>query len=271
MNSGQRFLGLAAVWLAVALAGSSALAQTGTGATGSAAPSPGSGSPGARVFPSTPSNFGPGESVLSVGAVSFVAVEDPNDGTVKGYRTNFDGSKYATVTGNSLAAAINLPTGAVIDVFDFEIYDNDPSNGIILSATVCSGSPAGTQCTLLGSNLIFGTPGWEYASILPAPTTIDNLNNQYFVQVDLPADSGATLLRRVEVFYHLQVSPAPLTATFTDVPTSDFGFQFIEAFNAAGITVGCNSSPPMFCPDRNVTRREMAIFFAKALGLSFQF
>ena len=64
-----------------------------------------------------------------------------------------------------------------------------------------------------------------------------------------------------------QVSPAPATATFTDVPTSDFAFQFIEAFNAAGITVGCNASPPQFCPDRNVTRREMAVFFAKALGL----
>ena len=27
--------------------------------------------------------------------------------------------------------------------------------------------------------------------------------------------------------------------------------------------------PPVYCPDRNVTRREMAIFFAKALGLHF--
>jgi hypothetical protein len=51
------------------------------------------------------------------------------------------------------------------------------------------------------------------------------------------------------------------------VPTSDFGFQFVEAFVAAGVTVGCN--PGLYCPDRNVTRREMAIFFAKALGLHF--
>ena len=46
-----------------------------------------------------------------------------------------------------------------------------------------------------------------------------------------------------------------------------------EAFAAAGITVGCTSNPPfpppVYCPDRNVTRREMAIFFAKALGLHF--
>jgi hypothetical protein len=57
------------------------------------------------------------------------------------------------------------------------------------------------------------------------------------------------------------------------VPTSDFAFQFVEAFAAAGITVGCTSNPPfpppVYCPDRNVTRREMAIFFAKALGLQW--
>ena len=54
---------------------------------------------------------------------------------------------------------------------------------------------------------------------------------------------------------------------FNDVPISDGAFQFIEAFNAAQITVGCNISPPKFCPDDNVTRRQMAVFFAKALGL----
>jgi hypothetical protein len=259
MNTGQRFLRLIAVWLTVALAGSSAIAQTTTGGTGSSA---------ARAFPSTPSNFGPGESVLSIGAVSFVVLD-----SFQGYANNLDGSKFATGTSARLGAAMNLPTGAVIDVFEFEVYDNDPSNTIEVNAFVCSGNPAGTPCTSLGLTFVSGTPGWTYAAIFPSPspTTIDNNFNQYFVQVALPGDGGITMLRRVEVFYHLQVSPAPLTATFTDVPTSDFGFQFIEAFNAAGITVGCNSSPPMFCPDRNVTRREMAVFFAKALGLYFPF
>jgi hypothetical protein len=83
------------------------------------------------------------------------------------------------------------------------------------------------------------------------------------------ANDGTTSFAGAIIGYVLQVSPAPGTATFTDVPTSDFAFQFVEAFNAAGITVGCQVSPPLFCPDRNVTRREMAVFFAKALGLQF--
>ena len=44
---------------------------------------------------------------------------------------------------------------------------------------------------------------------------------------------------------------------------------YIEAIAAAGITSGCN--PPIndkYCPDRNLTRGEMAVLLAKTLGLS---
>jgi hypothetical protein len=92
-------------------------------------------------------------------------------------------------------------------------------------------------------------------------------SNSYRLYAATFADDGSLKIGGMIVGYILQVSPAPLTATFNDVPTSDFAFQFVEAFNAAGITVGCNASPPQFCPDRNVTLREMAVFFAKALGL----
>jgi len=67
--------------------------------------------------------------------------------------------------------------------------------------------------------------------------------------------------------YKLQVSPAPATATFGDVPTTDFGFQYVEALVAAGITGGCGGGN--YCPDSPVTRRQMAIFIAKALGLQW--
>ena len=63
------------------------------------------------------------------------------------------------------------------------------------------------------------------------------------------------------------VSPAPATATFNDVPTNHPFFQFIEALSASGITGGCNSAPPLYCPDSFVTRGQMAVFLAKALGL----
>jgi len=69
----------------------------------------------------------------------------------------------------------------------------------------------------------------------------------------------------VRVVWHRQVSPAPAAATFNDVPTTDPGFQFIEALVASGITAGCGNGG--YCPDATLTRRQMAIFLSKALGL----
>jgi hypothetical protein len=75
--------------------------------------------------------------------------------------------------------------------------------------------------------------------------------------------------RGAEVGYRRMVSPGPATPTFGDVPASHQFYRFIEALFASGITVGCNASPPMFCPDSSITRGEMATFLAKALGLNW--
>jgi hypothetical protein len=69
------------------------------------------------------------------------------------------------------------------------------------------------------------------------------------------------------VRYKLQVSPAPASATFADVPTSHPFFQFVEALAASGITAGCGGGN--FCPDAPITRGQMAVFLAAALGLHF--
>jgi len=73
--------------------------------------------------------------------------------------------------------------------------------------------------------------------------------------------------RRRNLFYRLQVSPAPPTADFGDVPTNHPYFQFIEALSGSGITAGCGNGD--YCPDRPITRGEMAVFLAKALGLQW--
>jgi S-layer homology domain len=58
-------------------------------------------------------------------------------------------------------------------------------------------------------------------------------------------------------------------ASFTDVPTNAQFFAEIEAMKESGITAGCTATT--FCPDANVTRRQMAAFFARALGLYWQY
>lgn len=62
-----------------------------------------------------------------------------------------------------------------------------------------------------------------------------------------------------------QVTPAPSTPTFGDVPDTHPFFPFIEALAASGITGGCGFG--VFCPEAALTRGQMAVFLAKAIGL----
>ena len=55
-------------------------------------------------------------------------------------------------------------------------------------------------------------------------------------------------------------------AGFTDIE-GDPHTDNINALFAAGITIGCRQDPLRYCPDRSVTRGQMASLLARALGL----
>ena len=60
--------------------------------------------------------------------------------------------------------------------------------------------------------------------------------------------------------------PVPSGATgFTD--SAGFAQAAIDAMAAAGITMGCNADGTLFCPNKPVTRGQMAAFLARALKL----
>lgn len=168
--------------------------------------------------------------------------------------------------GVQFVAAVHLPQGASVELIEAEGCDNSPT-GNINGSFVTAASPAGGGFPIAGFNT--GNPETPGCAIFQVPVsppvTIDNKNNVYYFGVENEPFDGSTYFQALRVYYRLQVSPAPPTATFGDVPVSDPGFQFIEAFAAAGITAGCGNNN--FCPDDPPTRRQMAIFFAKALGL----
>ena len=61
---------------------------------------------------------------------------------------------------------------------------------------------------------------------------------------------------------------APAAASgFTDVDPAGAHAASIDALSAAGITAGCSRDPLRYCPDRIVSRAEMATFLAQALAL----
>jgi hypothetical protein len=56
----------------------------------------------------------------------------------------------------------------------------------------------------------------------------------------------------------------PATQIFTDVPTSDPNFNFVQKLSELGITNGCSLSPAMFCPNTPLTRDMASAFLIRA-------
>ena len=113
---------------------------------------------------------------------------------------------------------------------------------------------------------------WQLGGALnhTVQTRVGNATAYYFIDVIMGNDGTNELrFRGCRITWKRQVSPAPATARFSDVPTTHPMFRYVEAFAAAGITGGCTAST--FCPDAPLTRGQMAVFLSVALGLHFPF
>jgi len=57
-------------------------------------------------------------------------------------------------------------------------------------------------------------------------------------------------------------------ASFDDVPKGSAIWRYVESVAREGITGGCSLTPPLYCPDRAVTRGQMAVFLCRAAGIA---
>jgi photosystem II stability/assembly factor-like uncharacterized protein len=57
----------------------------------------------------------------------------------------------------------------------------------------------------------------------------------------------------------------PAVQRFNDVPPSNPFYNFIDFVASLGITIGCSSDPPLYCPSQPVSREQMAAFIMRAL------
>ena len=67
--------------------------------------------------------------------------------------------------------------------------------------------------------------------------------------------------------YGASYTPPAAVGVFTDVPTSYWDASWIEQLYAEGITSGCSLTPLSYCPERSVTRAEMAVFLVATFNL----
>ena len=62
--------------------------------------------------------------------------------------------------------------------------------------------------------------------------------------------------------------PPAATGMFTDVAADYVFASWIEQLAREGITGGCSTNPPQYCPKDPVTRGQMAVFLVRTFGLS---
>ena len=197
--------------------------------------------------------------VTIVPAVAFY----PESNSYAYYTSSFGRSQHPNVVVN-MFAGLDLPAGAVIDFIG--LNSNTTSVPSILSAEIVRRDKFGNNFVIA---VIDSTPHlWETdINVVPIGYTWTGYSGfeTLILHVQWGADPDPQYLGWVEVWWRRSVSPAPEVATFNDVPASHPFFQFIEALAASGITGGCANGK--FCPEAPLTRGQMAVFLAKALGL----
>ena len=218
-------------------------------------------------------SYGLGEQTLTVPAAAFHPEQFTN--TTGGHDN--DGYFYSGGVGiSAFVAPIDLPAGAEITGVCLDTFQAAEGDGVRSSLEAIELPGPGEEAfvlTIPGSFLTVEAPPSGYAHTCntdPVSYTfresadlghgVRHLAHRLHVSMDAGTGLGA-----MRIQWRRQVSPAPGSPTFADVPASDGAFAFVEALVASGVTAGCGNSN--YCPDAPLTRRQMAVFLSKALGL----
>lgn len=218
-------------------------------------------------------SYGNHEQVLTIGAAEFRArvSGDPY----------IDANGYLYGSGSEIDywAPLSLPEGAVIERICLYADDSDPGHALSASLFAAKLVPGGESPALLpvgGVASSNSNVGYGYYCSEPFSSAVRSRLDDgdgtpdpvtYYAYVYLPAASQNALgFGGVRITWKRLASPPPGTPSFSDVPAGDAAFPHVEALRASGITMGCGDGT-IYCPDAILTRRQMAVFLAKALGL----
>jgi hypothetical protein len=230
-----------------------------------------SSAPGAISLPPGDDSDSENYGTLTTSALWIPASEfNPHDSATTYIRTGGSGLGALARTGGTgqFWAPVAIPNGATITRVEIHHFDNLATQTGFHCLTRYN---VDTTYNLEETCVLFpaGTPGISRTGFVPS-ATIATYNNRhpYVVHVFVDSNSPTYHFWGVRVVYRLNISAAPAVATFpNDVPTSHPLFRFVEALAASGITGGCGAGS--YCPNDPLTRGQMAVFLATALGLHF--
>ncbi len=208
-------------------------------------------------------SYGLGDQILSLGYAAFRPL-----GSETVFSQHNDGYLYGTsAAGAAYVAPVQLPQGAYITQMCVYANVTDASMPVLAylnrSRLVAGGqSPQWANIQFATDDVPIG-----YGTVCADVNHVfHDIDGQYNTAYDLEILAGGTSgFGGVRLAWRREISLPPVSPTFADVQPGDFGYQQIEALVASGVTGGCGGGN--YCPNATVTRAQMAIFLAKALGL----
>lgn len=241
-------------------------------------------------LPVTEGGLVTGDLILRVNPAAFTQIED--DFFYNELALPTTTMSFGNQIDFSLQLSENAVLGAIPDELSFFLLDED---GQRLFAT---SDPLGSDALL--ALCATGTSGGELSVF--APATVQDRNVSIVVAPtfqDVPFTSGthkfverlveagvtagcntvprlycpqdAVTRDQMAVFIVTSLGFAPDSSgpqIFDDVPPTSPYYGFVQVFSRLGITAGCSTNPPLYCPGAPVTRAQMAVFILAALGIS---
>jgi hypothetical protein len=212
----------------------------------------------------------PDDSVTTLSSYDFAAM---TGGITPDLNHDFFRQMTHTESATFLVAGVHLPTGSELDGIELEVCgDTSTGSSVTAAAAVfvcantsstCDFQPYGVYHAYDGNN---DGCGVFLGEIIPH-VVLDNLAFSYVVRVDLsdPTLAATLSFRAVRIFYRRGVAADPAGQTFADVPPGSPYHRYAELLAQMEISAGCGNGN--FCPDDPVTRGQLTMLLAKALGL----
>ena len=229
--------------------------------------------------PANAQSFGPSSQVLTIGAAEFRSRE-PYGGLETLW---YDGYLYDFYPADPdfnhwYLAPLALPDGALIEEMCLFAHDSYPADQVAINLSAVKLAPGGEVATSrpVGPYVKSTDDPYYNRTCASLSETVrrkldvdedGSLDNAvWYIRAYVPKPNFGSLgLGGVRIRWRRTTSPEPSVPTFGDVPPSHGFYEFIEALATSGITGGCGGGN--YCPNSPLTRGQMAVFLAKALGL----